>query len=430
MQDGNGTMATSSPRWYYGWNIIGTGMTFQAVLFGLTFFSFTYWAPIWAEEFDVPLTMVMWANVGMMVAQGVISPFIGHAMDSRSIKWLISLGAVSASLGFVAVSQATEVWHIIVIYSTFIPMGVLLAGPLAAQTLAAKWFTARRGFAIGISTTGTSIGGFILPILVGALFLDYGWRTTHLVLAVLIVAIVIPVVWTFVANKPEDKGIELEAEAEIHEDAGPPHVYPSWTTRSILSQRNFWVIILAFVPLMTAQGAIQANLVPYALDLGTSRELTPNLISIMAVTMIGGKLFFGRQADRWDHRYLFLIAVVLIGITLGLMLLEPDYTMQLVIAGILGVGTGAFLPLLGAIISSRFGPAGFGKVMGLLGPFTTTSALGTIFAARVYDNNGNYDFALQVFLIVIIPAAIMVLLLKPKPGDEKAPAKATATAGE
>jgi MFS family permease len=419
-------MSGASPKYYYGWNIVGAGMTFQAVLFGLTFFSFIFWAPVWAEEFDASLSYVMWANVGMMVAQGFISPFVGHAMDTKSIKWMVTIGATAASLGFVAVSQATEVWHIIVIYCTLIPIGVLFAGPLAAQTLAAKWFTARRGFAIGLSTTGTSIGGFVLPILVGYLFLSYGWRITHLILAVLIVAIVIPVVWAIVANNPEDKGVEPEPDPVNHGADGPLHVYPTWTTKSILRERNFWVLILAFVPLMTAQGAVQANLAAFAIDLGTARELTPRLISIMAVTMIGGKLFFGRQADHWDHRFLFLFAVSLIAIVMGLMLTKPDYTMQLVIAGILGVGTGAFLPLLGAIISSRFGPAGFGKVMGLIGPFMTASALGSVFASRIYDATGSFDGAFEIFLLFTIPSAVIVMFMKPKPGDEKTPLPAPA----
>jgi len=417
-------MASSTPKYYYGWNIVGAGMTFQAVLFGLTFFSFIFWAPIWAQEFDAPLTQVMWANVGMMVAQGLISPFAGHFMDRLSIKWLITCGATSASLGFVAVSQATEVWHIILVYCTFIPLGVLLAGPLAAQTLVAKWFNGRRGFAIGLSTTGTSIGGFTLTMLVGVLFANMGWRTTHLVLAALILIIVIPVVWTFVANKPEDKGVEPDPEPELHEDAGPPHVFPTWTTISILQERNFWAIILAFVPLMTAQGAIQANLAAFAIDIGTAQELTPQLISVMSLTMIGGKLFFGRQADYWDHRYLFIFAVVLIATVIFLMLSDPSFTLLLVTAGVLGVGTGAFLPMLGAIIASRFGPVGFGKVMGLLGPFTTLSALGTVFAADIYDRTGSFDQAWEIFLFATIPAVIAIMFLKPKPGDEKAPAAA------
>jgi MFS family permease len=111
---------------------------------------------------------------------------------------------------------------------------------------------------------------------------------------------------------------------------------------------------------------------------------------------------------------------------MGLMLTKPDYTMQLVIAGILGVGTGAFLPLLGAIISSRFGPAGFGKVMGLIGPFMTASALGSVFASRIYDTTGSFDGALEIFLLFTIPSAIIVMFMKPKPGDEKTPLPAPA----
>jgi MFS family permease len=411
------------PRWYYGWNIIGAGMTFQAVLFGLTFFSFIFWAPIWAVEFATDLSDVMWANVGMMVAQGLISPFVGHAMDRLSIKWLVTCGALVAAVGFVIAAQATEVWHLIAVYSTLIPLGVLLAGPLAAQTLAAKWFAARRGLAIGISTTGTSIGGFLFPIVAGLLFAQYGWRTTHLLLAGVIVATVIPVVWLIVANQPADKGVQPEGDGQGTDGAATRHTFPVWSTVSILRERNFWVIILAFVPLMTAQGAVQANLAAFAIDLGTARELTPRLISLMAVTMIGGKLFFGRQADHWDHRYLFLLAVGLIALVMLLMLATPGYAMQLLIAALLGIGTGAFLPLLGAIISSRFGAAGFGKVMGLLGPFMTASALGTVFAANIYDATGAYDLALKILLVGIIPAGLIMLLLQPKPGDESAVTK-------
>lgn len=410
---------SESPRWYYGWNVIGAGMTFQAVLFGLTFYSFIFWAPIWAEEFAADLSYVMWANVGMMVAQGLLSPFIGHLMDRRPIKWLVTAGAVIAACGFVAAAQATAVWHIIVVYSTLIPLGVILAGPLAAQTLAAKWFSARRGLAIGISTTGTSIGGFVFPILVGLLFSGYGWRTTHLILAALILLIVVPVVWVFVANQPTDKGITPEPDPEASGSVDAVPEYPTWTTMSILRQRNFWVMILAFVPLLTAQGAVQANLAAFAIDLGTAKELTPRLIALMAITMIVGKLFFGRQADRWDLRYLFLLAVGIVSLVVGLMLLRPGYALQLVIAGILGVGTGAFLPLLGAIISTRFGPIGFGKVMGLLGPFTTTSALGTVFAAKIYDATGSYDLALQIFLLAMLPCGLIILWLRPGPSTQR-----------
>lgn len=401
-------------RWFYGWNVIGAGMAFQAMLFGLTFYSFIFWAPVWAEEFQVNLTEVMWANVGMMVAQGMMSPVVGHFMDRKPIKWLVTAGACIAATGFIAVSLAQEVWQIILIYSSLIPMGVLLAGPLAAQTLAAKWFNARRGLAIGISTTGTSIGGFLLPILVGVLFTAYGWRDAHVVLAVLILLVVLPPTWFFVANTPEEKGVapEVDPPADLTTPQTTAVAYPEWTTLGILKRPNFWIIILSFLPLLTAQAGVQANLAAFALEMGTPRAMTTSLISVMAIAMIFGKLFFGRQADRWDHRYLFLIAVAAVALVMALMLTEPGYSGQVVVACLLGIGSGAFLPLLAAMISSRFGPAGFGKVMGLVGPFTTLAALGSVYMANVYDATGAFQDALHVFLLAIIPAGVFILFLR------------------
>ncbi len=75
------------------------------------------------------------------------------------------------------------------------------------------------------------------------------------------------------------------------------------------------------------------------------------------------------------------------------------------------------LPLLGAIISSRFGAVGFGKVMGLLGPSTTASALGTVSAAKLFDATGSYDLALQIFLFVMLPSGLIMMWLRPRSSD-------------
>ncbi|MBQ61996.1 MAG: hypothetical protein CMQ19_07965 [Gammaproteobacteria bacterium] len=417
-------MSKFSTPWFYGWNIVGTGMTFQAVLFGMILFSFTMWAPEWAEEFDTPLSEVMLIIIVLNLLMGLVSPFAGRAMDHMSIRALVCSGVLCASLGFALISQATAAWQIMVVYGTFINVGIVLAGPLAAQTLCAKWFRARRGFAIGLSTTGTSIGGFLFPPLVTFLFLTYGWRSAHLILALVMVVAIIPLVWTVVRNTPEEKGVEPEEDVKAHATDAEPFVFPEWTTKTILRERNFWAMILAFIPMMIAFGGIQQNLKPIASDLGIGTQDASYLVSIMAMTMIGGKLFFARQADYWDHRYLFWIAMVILAFSIGLMLTRPDYTLLAVTSGLLGVAAGAFLPLLGAIISSRFGPDAFGRVMGLLGPFMMASAIGPYIPAAIYDSTGSYNVALTLFLIITIPAAIAMSFLKPIPGlgkDENQP---------
>jgi predicted MFS family arabinose efflux permease len=187
-------------------------------------------------------------------------------------------------------------------------------------------------------------------------------------------------------------------------------------------------MVLAFTPMVTAFGGVQNNLKPYASDLGIGTQDASYLVSVMAVTMIGGKLFFARQADHWDHRVLYWIAVTIMGACLMLMLTSPDYTMLLVISGLLGLAAGAFLPLLGAIVSSRFGPDAFGSVMGMLGPFITVSALGPYLLARLRESSGSYDTALLVFLGIIVPAAIAMIFLKPLPGSTSPTISAAAAA--
>ena len=50
--------------------------------------------------------------------------------------------------------------------------------------------------------------------------------------------------------------------------------------------------------------------------------------------------------------------------------------------------------------------------MGLLGPFTAVSAVGSVFAANIYDTTGSYNLAWQLLLIGMVPAGIIIMWLR------------------
>ncbi|MFT7218714.1 MAG: MFS family permease [Candidatus Azotimanducaceae bacterium] len=404
--------------WYYGWNIVGVSLVFQAVLFGSVFFSYTLWVGEWLDDTSlaVTLTYVMVPITILNLAQSLVAPAAGYAMDRFSIRTLICTGAGLAGLGFVLISQTTAFWQIVVIYGTFIMAGVLLAGPLAAQTLAAKWFNKNRGLAIGLSTTGTSIGGMLMAPLVTLLYQSYGWRDAHWMLGILFVLVIVPLVWLTVRSMPEELDLDIEPAGKM--DALTSGLQTRrWTIKDILKERAFWIIVLSFLPLVTAFGSIQQHLRPYAGLLGIESMQTAFLISIFAMVMIGGKLFFGTMADRFDHRALFGLALSACAIVVSGLLMTPSYFALTVLSGLLGFSAGGFLPLLGAMIASRFGVASFGSVMGLVGPFLAASAFGPIIFAELYELNGNYDLALWVALVLLVPGAIAIVFL-PKLSSE------------
>ena len=337
--------------WYYGWNIVGVSLVFQGVLFGSIFFSYTLWVGEWLddESLGVTLTYVMVPFTILSLAQSLISPFAGYAMDRYSIRALICTGTTFAGLGYVLISLTTEFWQIIVIYGTLIMAGVLLAGPLAAQTLAAKWFGKNRGLAIGLSTTGTSIGGVVMAPVVTLLYQSYGWRDAHWMLGIAFVVVILPLVWLTVRSTPEELGIEAESAGES-DSASEELQARSWAVAEILRQRTFWVVVLSFLPLVTAFGSIQQHLRPYAGTLGVDSMQTAFLISVFATIMILGKLFFGTMADRFDHRGLFGLSLLACAIAVLGLLTSPTYSMLIVLSGLLGFSAGGFLPLLGAIV--------------------------------------------------------------------------------
>jgi MFS family permease len=389
-------------------------MLFQAVIFGIGFFCFTFWVAPWRAEFGASRGDVMAILVTVQVVMGCAAPFAGRAMDRVSIRALVVTGALGFAAALALSSLATALWQIGAIFSVLFVAGTLLAGPLAAQTLAAKWFFARRGTAIGLSSVGTSLGGFALPVLVTYLLSTYGWRQANLILAALVVVVVVPVVWKVVRNTPEARGVTPEADLAVSSGM-TAYVYPSWTTVDILKQRVFWVTVIAFTPMVAAFGAAQQNFAPYTADLGVDAQSTSYLVSLMAIVMVAGKVFFGAMSDRWDHRVLYAIAIAVLVVTLSLMMLDPGYFQLVVISALLGFAAGGFLPLLGAIVGSRFGPAAFGQVMGMLGPFTTLAAIGPWIAGYLRDASGSYDVAWQVFILIVIPAAFAMILLTPRP---------------
>ncbi len=403
-------------RWYYGWNVIAVAMLFQAVTFGIGLYSFTFWVSPLMAEFGASRGTILFAITMATLGIGAMAPIVGPALDRLPIRTLVCSGALLFATGLALMAMTTAAWQVVAIYTSLIAAGLILAGPIAGQTLAAKWFRGRRGLALGLVTVGTSVGGFLFPPIVTELLGSFGWRQAHIILAVAVLVIIIPPTWLIIRNGPEERGVAPEPENPASEGITAHFENRLWTTRSILSERTFWVTMIAFLGPTTAFGAIQQNIGPYTADLGISPQRAAYLMSVISAAMVGGKIVFGSVSDRFDNRYLYWIAVSALVLAMVLMLGEPTHTGMLGISALLGIAAGGFLPLMGAIVSARFGPQAFGQVMGLLIPFLTLSAVGPTFAGWIRDVAGSYDVAWFVFLALLVPPVLAMALLPKRSG--------------
>ncbi len=398
--------------WYFGWNIVAVSLVFQALIFGSILFSYTLWVGEWLDDpgLAVSLTTVMVPITVLSFTMSLMAPFAGRAMDRYSIRALVCIGAACAGLGFILIAHTTAFWQIIMIYGSLLTAGILLAGPLAAQTLSAKWFNKNRGLAMGLSTTGTSLGGVLMAPLVTALYQQYGWREAYWILGIAFIVLIVPLVWLTTRNTPEELGLDPEPHSST-ETQGSQVEVKHWATTEILRERTFWVIIGAFLPLMMVFGSIQQHLRPIAGELGVGSMETAFLVSIFAMLMVVGKLFFGIMSDRIDHRYLFIMALIAIAMVNGGLLSAPAYPALVILTGLLGFAAGGFMPLMGAIVANRFGAGSFGSVVGLVGLFLAINAFGPMAFSGLFQWHGNYDLAFLAGLLFLIPSAIAIKFL-------------------
>jgi MFS family permease len=399
----------------YRWLVVALTMVMQAVSYGILAYSFALFVVPWLTTFNANRAGVMMAVFVLQIAMGVISPLAGRLFDQHNARGLVVTGGALMALGLWLVAQATQFWQITLLYATLLPIAITLTGPLAAQTIITRWFQDQRGMAIGVSAVGTSIGGFLVPILCGFLLARYDWRITLGQLALLSLVVICPLAWMILKRSPPEPIIPAEVAETPDSDPSTTVQSPQardWTTREILTTRNFWLPVLALLPLSMAFGGVQFNLAAYAQDLGNSLSQSAWLISVMSLSMIVGKLFFGFMSDRVEHRYLYWIAASLMCLMLLLITNEPGYSMLLTCSALLGLSVGGLLPLMGAIYSHRFGVRSFGRVMGLVTLIITLGGFGPLIAGAVFDATGSYDAAFLFFLALLIPGALGMIWLK------------------
>ena len=391
---------------HYRWYIVALTLVNQALALGVLVYSFALFVVPWLDEFEVSRSKVMLAILSFQIVTGLLSPVLGRYMDQFAMRLLVLSGALAMSLGLFLLSLATEFWQIVALHVTLLPVGMILTGTLASQTMVSKWFTEKRGLAIGVSSMGTSLGGLSVPLVTAWLIGEQGWQGAYLVLAMLSLILLVPLNYLVLRHDPpilrlqasETSGVEMK----------------TWTTRQILESWAFWIPVLALIPINAAFGGTQFNLGAYMSDLGYGQAVAAQLIAITSGAMIVGKLFFGSLGDRVDHRKLYWLMAGLLLVSMYFYEGSPGRPALFLAASLQGFATGGVMPMMGIMYSSRFGTLSFGRVLGLVNLFLMIGSFGSILSGWIFDLTQSYDAAFQVFALLLLPGTIVMYFLPAK----------------
>ena len=407
---------------FFGWRVVAGSFAAMMIVVGFYTYAFTLLVPPLQAEFGATLEEVMYSMTLSMIAGLFLGPISGALIDRYNVRCLMTGGLLALSAGFWILGQAESILAFNIAFGAAFAVANALAGAVAANAAVSRWFALSRGRALGIATIGTSVGGMLLPLLVGYwLAQEYGWRGAMNNLSLLTLLLITPFVWWNVRGRPAELGLLPDGAAALPASpekpaASPPPATAAMTMWAIVRQRSFWLIGLSVALLVAAFSPMLANLSPYAKQQGFAGFWVTILPTALASAGIIGKLAFGFAADKLNLKWGMWAAHGLVIAAFVILSLEPAYPAILAASILMGFSTGGFLPVWNAMLARIYGVDSFGRAMGAMGPLITLIvAPSFIIVGRLFDHYNSYVPILHAQIAILLTAAALLLPLSLNP---------------
>jgi MFS family permease len=347
--------------------------------------------PKWSRAEVSLLPSVLALSAGISVLP------VGWLVDRIEARLVIIAGALLAAGSFFLASAAHSLATMIAAYF-ILGIGISAGTVLPAALVLANWFTERRGLAMGIALSGSTVGGSLMTLAAGQLFQATGWRTAYIMLGLPMLIVVVPLVALIVRSRPPGTNPMTVAEAA--------ELLEGFETGEALRTRSFWLIVLANFCFAFTATASAIHLVAYLEGVGYRTSAAALAMSLVFAFAALGKVLLGYVADRLTAR----IALVICFMTqaAGLCIVFGAARIGVIVAfvPIYGMSIAAPLMLLPLLTAESLGIKRYGLLSGLAGLAQTFGAMvGPIVAGRIFDITRSYTFAFELCIAVMIVGA-------------------------
>ena len=396
---------------------------------GLTIYLFGVFQDALVESFGTSVATLAWAPTIFMGVSGLLSPLIGRSLATRgrpglSIRRVMLAGALAIGLGLILLSRMESLGGAAVVFGLSVAPGAILFGPLLGQSMITNWFSARRGWALGIVSAGTTVGGMLTPPLAAALIEAFGWRDAMAVLGFLALLVGVPTVLGWVRDRPEDVGLRVDGDGPVEEDSDARSASlgvrggddaDASETRVLLRTPALWLLGITFGLVFSAGTISTVFTVPYASELGLPLLGGAFIASLRAGSAAIGKIVLGSLSDRLGVRRV-LYGVIAIEVVLTTLLVQTRDPFVFTVLGVaIGFVGGSPLPLKAAFVGSIFGRTDFAAAMGLVQSVGVPFQLFMVpIAGLLYTATGTYAAVFGLTIPLFGLAAIGLAFLRPR----------------
>ena len=368
--------------------------------------------------FMVPVTTELHWTRGMLSSgllasaalSPIMTPLFGTLLDRYGIRRVALPASAFYGLALCSLSllQPGAYWALFLMVACSAGFGACL-GPIVYSKSITGWFDKERGLALGVATCGVGLGTLALPELAQHFIAAYGWRIAYVAVGVTAFVLSFSMIAIFVRDPPGY--VERMRAAPAYLADGPQEFGIS--TKAAFGKRQFWLLAIIFLVEGTAcNGILSGNFVPMLTDRGYTPSSAAALLGVSGLAAMVARIIVGLGLD-FVHGPIFSALVMLLPpLGVGLLLSHAGAPVPFFAAICLGLAIGAEVDLLGFFVSRYFGRRSFGTLYGLIfALFVIGVGTGPAYLGFAYDHFHSYDPVLQIFVVLLVFAALLFLPL-------------------
>jgi len=387
----------SQRQFFYGWVVLAASATIICVGMGAMFSLGVFLGPIeqsmqWSRASISTVALLNW------VAMGLGSFVWGSLSDRIGARGVAVAGGFLLGLGLVLSSQVQALWQLYVTFGFMVGFAVgAFYAPLTST--ATKWFTARRGLAVALVSSGIGIGILTIAPLSRALTSAWDWRVALLVLGDLAWLVIIPVA-LLLREQPADMGATAMG--------GGVAAGPQYTPRQVVAAPQFWVIAVTHFACCAAHSGPIFHMVTHATDQGVGAMAAASVLGLSGLASVAGRIGGGVLADRYGAKPTLIAGLALQAVMIFLYLVARDLAGFTALALVFGMAYGGVMPLYALVTREYFGERVMGAAYGGVFLISTLGmGLGSFAGGWVYDSFGSYawlfggSFAIGAMAVVM-----------------------------